>query len=98
MSNADLSERMKDLAERISGLPSTGLIEAERALQILELSADVLTKTVIASNGHIALAGRLASSCDKLYKQNCQLKQMNRELAYIAADATVGIKGIQGNA
>lgn len=83
--SAELSDRMRELAEQIGQLPSTGMIEAERALEILGKSVGVLLEAIDLSGDHIALADRLIMSCNRLHAENAQLRRNNNELAFLAS-------------
>lgn len=83
--NAELSDRMKELAEQIGQLPSTGLIEADRALAILGEALGVLREVNALSNDYIALTDRLIKSCNRFHAENAQLRRNNNELAFLAS-------------
>lgn len=75
MDKSELSDRMKELAEKIGELPSTGMIEAERALAITGEALTVLMEVVDTADKHIVEANRLMPICDRLYAENRLLRQ-----------------------
>lgn len=92
--STDLVTRMKEVAEQIGTLPSTGTIEAERVMEILGESVALILETVQESTDHVAFAKRLLNSCDHFYAENQRLREANNGLVW----QLVGAQGVEGNA